>query len=78
MPSAIHGLSEDAMWDAVSRRDPALDGRFFFCVATTGIYCRPSCPARPLRRNVGFARSAAEAEALGHRPCKRCGPERLA
>lgn len=58
------------------RRDPAFDGRFFVGVKTTGIYCRPVCPARqPLTRNVAFYPSAAAAEAAGLRPCLRCRPE---
>jgi AraC family transcriptional regulator of adaptative response / DNA-3-methyladenine glycosylase II len=57
-------------------RDPAYDGRFFILVRTTRVYCRPVCPVRlPLRRNVGFAPSAAAAEAAGFRPCLRCRPE---
>jgi methylphosphotriester-DNA--protein-cysteine methyltransferase len=56
-------------------RDASFDGRFFYSVATTGIYCRPSCPARsPKRGHVRFHDSAREAEAAGFRPCKRCKP----
>ena len=59
------------------RRDRAADGRFVIGVLTTGIYCRPSCPARaPKRENVRFYASSAEAEAAGLRPCKRCAPDR--
>ena len=58
------------------RRDPAFDGVFFTAVATTRIYCRPVCPARPpLTKNVAFYPSAAAAEAAGYRPCLRCRPE---
>jgi AraC family transcriptional regulator of adaptative response / DNA-3-methyladenine glycosylase II len=58
------------------RRDPAFDGVFFIGVKSTGIYCRPVCPARqPLVRNVTFWPSAAAAEAAGFRPCLRCRPE---
>ena len=58
------------------RRDPAYDGRFFIAVKTTGIYCRPVCPARqPLTKNVAFYQSAAVAERHGYRPCLRCRPE---
>jgi len=57
-------------------RDPAFDGVVFVGVHSTGIYCRPVCPARqPLSRNVRYYRSAAEAEAAGLRPCLRCRPE---
>lgn len=55
-----------------------LDGEFYCCVKTTGVYCRPSCAGRPLRKNVFFVASRAEAEAAGMRPCKRCRPDRLA
>jgi AraC family transcriptional regulator, regulatory protein of adaptative response / DNA-3-methyladenine glycosylase II len=57
-------------------RDPRFDGRFFVAVLTTGIYCRPVCPARlPARDNVRFYPSAAAAEEAGYRPCRRCRPE---
>jgi len=66
---------DDARWTAVMARDAAFDGRFFYSVATTGIYCRPSCAARrPKRVHVRFHDSAREAEAAGFRPCKRCKP----
>jgi AraC family transcriptional regulator of adaptative response/methylated-DNA-[protein]-cysteine methyltransferase len=61
---------------AMQRRDPAFDGRFFVGVTSTGIYCRPVCPARtPLPRNCTFHASAAQAQAAGFRACKRCRPE---
>lgn len=64
------------LYDAFCRRDAALDGVVFVAVKTTGIYCRPVCPARtPLARNVRFFRSAAAAERAGFRPCLRCRPE---
>lgn len=57
-------------------RDAAFDGVFFIGVKTTGIYCRPVCPARqPLTKNVIFYPNAAAAEAAGLRPCLRCRPE---
>lgn len=60
-------------------RDPRFDGRFFIGVLTTGIYCRPVCPARmPARDNVRFYASAAAAEDAGYRPCRRCRPETAA
>jgi AraC family transcriptional regulator of adaptative response/methylated-DNA-[protein]-cysteine methyltransferase len=63
-------------YDAMTRRDPAADGVFFVAVRSTGIYCRPICPARlPLRRNVTFYRTAAAAQEAGYRPCLRCRPE---
>jgi AraC family transcriptional regulator of adaptative response/methylated-DNA-[protein]-cysteine methyltransferase len=68
-------LNDDFCWKAVQERDAAQDGRFYFGVLTTGVYCRPSCAARPpLRRNVRFFESPAQAEAAGLRACKRCRP----
>jgi len=64
-----------ASWDAVRARDRSYDGKFYYSVATTGVYCRPSCPARLARReNVAFHASCADAERSGYRPCKRCKP----
>lgn len=66
----------DPRWAAVATRDAQADGRFFYSVKTTGVYCRPSCAARPARpENVAFHASAADAEAAGFRPCKRCKPD---
>lgn len=63
-------------WRAVTERDPAADGQFFYSVSTTGVYCRPSCPSRQaLRKHVRFHASCAAARAAGFRPCKRCQPE---
>ena len=63
-----------ARWRAIANRD-ATANDFAYAVRTTGIYCRPSCPARLARRaNVGFFDSPALAEAAGFRPCKRCRP----
>lgn len=68
-------LSDDERWNAVMARDVRLDGHFYYAVTTTGVYCRPSCPARRPRRNhVCFHDSAAAAEAAGFRPCMRCKP----
>jgi len=65
-----------AHYAALQRRDPALDGVVFVAVRTTGVYCRPVCPARtPLAQNVEFYPSAAAAERSGYRPCLRCRPE---
>jgi AraC family transcriptional regulator of adaptative response/methylated-DNA-[protein]-cysteine methyltransferase len=67
---------DEARWAAFAARDPAADGRFFVAVKTTGIYCRPSCPAkRPNRGNVRFYATAEQAEQAGFRPCKRCKPD---
>lgn len=69
-------LDQDACYRAVLTRDARFDGRFFGCVKTTGIYCRPVCPARPPRRdNMTFVVSAAAAEEAGFRACLRCRPE---
>jgi AraC family transcriptional regulator of adaptative response / DNA-3-methyladenine glycosylase II len=69
-------LDEDNCYAALTRRDPTLDGLFLVAVRTTGVYCRPICPARiPLRRNTRFFRTAAEAQEAGFRPCLRCRPE---
>jgi AraC family transcriptional regulator of adaptative response / DNA-3-methyladenine glycosylase II len=69
-------LDIPALYEAFRRRDPAWDGIVFVAVKTTGVYCRPICPARtPLARNVKFYRSAAAAEHAGFRPCLRCRPE---
>lgn len=68
-------LDEDQCWEAVLRRDAGRDGRFVTGVLSTGVYCRPSCPARrPKRENVRFFASPAEAEAAGLRACLRCRP----
>src|SRR5436190_6833571 len=67
----------DPRWAAVAARDASADGRFFYSVKTTGVYCRPSCAARPARpENVAFHDSVADAEQAGFRPCKRCRPDR--
>jgi len=63
-------------WQAVVDRDSSLDGRFVFAVASTGIFCRPSCPARrPRRENVAFFDHAQQAEQAGYRACLRCRPK---
>ena len=65
----------DPRWAAVLARDPAADGRFFYAVSTTGVYCRPSCPSRRARpEHVRFFDSADEAERAGFRACRRCRP----
>ncbi len=65
----------ETCWQAVRQRDRAYNGRFWFSVRTTGVYCLPSCAARPpLRRNVAFHTSPDAAEAAGFRACKRCKP----
>ncbi len=67
--------TDTARWRAVARRDKSADGAFFYSVRTTGIYCRPSCPAKLAHRgNVVFHATPADAERAGFRPCKRCRP----
>ncbi|HEU0230329.1 MAG TPA: AlkA N-terminal domain-containing protein, partial [Burkholderiaceae bacterium] len=69
-------LNPDACYRAVCSRDARFDGRFFTGVKTTGIYCRPICPARtPQLKNVVFFPTAAAAQEAGFRPCLRCRPE---
>jgi len=66
----------DPRWASVVSRDSAADGNFVYSVKTTGVYCRPSCGARPARpENVQFHSTCADAESAGFRPCKRCKPE---
>ncbi len=66
----------DPRWAAVVARNAAADGTFFYSVATTGVYCRPSCAARLARpENVRFHATRADAERAGFRPCKRCKPD---
>ncbi len=69
-------LDDESCYRAVKARDRRFDGVFYTAVRTTGIYCRPSCPARtPAYRNVSFHPSAASAQAAGYRACKRCLPD---
>ena len=69
-------LRPEACYRAVQARDARYDGRFFTCVKSTGIYCRPICPARPPKLvNCTFVPTAAAAQAAGFRPCLRCRPE---
>src|SRR6185369_3838468 len=80
MPAKHHALTtadrNDPRWAAVRSRDPRADGTFVYSVRTTGVYCRPSCAARPARpENVAFHPTAAAAEQSGFRPCRRCKPD---
>lgn len=69
-------LPIDQAWDAVVSRSREADGRFVFAVTTTGIYCRPGCPARrPRREHVRFFAAPADARAAGFRACRRCDPD---
>jgi len=71
-------LDPDTAWAAFMRRDRAWDGRVIGAVKTTGIYCKPSCPAkRPKREHVEFFATGAEARAAGYRSCLRCKPDEV-
>jgi AraC family transcriptional regulator of adaptative response / DNA-3-methyladenine glycosylase II len=69
-------MDDDACYRAIATRDRRFDGRLFVAVTTTGVYCRPFCPApTPRRKNVRFFHTAAAAQEAGFRPCLRCRPE---
>ncbi|MEW2404075.1 AlkA N-terminal domain-containing protein [Streptomyces sp. NPDC046862] len=69
-------MDEETRYEAVRSRDARFDGEFFFAVETTGIYCRPSCPAvTPKQRNVRYYTTAAAAQGAGFRACRRCRPD---
>jgi len=70
--------ADDPRWNAVLARDDQRDGEFVFAVSSTGVYCRPSCPARrPQRENVEFFLRPEQAEQAGYRACLRCRPKSL-
>src|SRR5438094_345249 len=70
-------VNQPELWNAVVSRDASRDGSFVFAVRSTGIYCRPSCPARrPKREQVCFFSLPEAAEQAGFRACKRCHPRR--
>ena len=75
-----NNLAQDELfWQAVKERDRSFDGKFYFAVATTGVYCRPTCAGRlPLRKNVRFFATREEAERAGFRACLRCRPADVA
>src|SRR5690606_18350271 len=69
-------IDDDAAYAALASHDPRFDGVFFVGVTSTGIYCRPICPAKtPMRKNCRFFAGAEAAEKAGFRPCLRCRPE---
>ncbi len=73
--AAARAVERDPRWQKVVARDRAADGDFVYAVRTTGVYCRPSCAARPAKpENVAFFAGPAEAEAAGFRACRRCTP----
>jgi AraC family transcriptional regulator, regulatory protein of adaptative response / methylated-DNA-[protein]-cysteine methyltransferase len=70
--------ANDPRWPRITTRDKAADGQFWYSVATTGVYCRPSCPSRTANpKNVRIYDNIASAKAAGFRPCKRCNPDGL-
>jgi len=76
--ATVTRLDPDTAWAAFMRRDRSWDGRIIGAVTTTGIYCKPSCPARrPKREHVIFYSSTDEARAAGFRPCMRCKPDEV-
>jgi len=73
---ALPGMDDEQRYQAAVSKDRRFDGVFFIAVTSTGIYCRPSCPAiTPKRQNMRFYRSAAAAQDAGFRACKRCRPD---
>src|ERR1017187_9363822 len=74
-PKTHSGAADEPRWKAVLARDSARDGEFVFAVASTGVYCRPSCAARrPRRENVTLYSRPEQAEKAGFRACLRCRP----
>ena len=69
--------NDDAKWQAVATRNTDAAGHFYYAVKTTGVYCRPDCPGRPLRKNVVFFEDTAAAVRAGFRACKRCKPDQV-
>ena len=77
-PAAMPRIDTDAAWAAFARRDRRWDGQVIGAVTTTGIYCKPSCPARrPKREHVEFFADGDAARARGYRPCLRCKPDEV-
>lgn len=71
-------IESDPRWEKLLARDRSADGQFWYSVATTKVYCRPSCPSRRARpENITLHDSLAQAKATGYRPCKRCKPDGL-
>src|SRR5580692_9199690 len=74
--TGVPALDDERRYQAAVSKDPRFDGVFFIAVTSTGIYCRPSCPAiTPKRENMRFYRGAAAAQEAGFRACKRCRPD---
>src|ERR1700759_845614 len=76
--NTLPSVAADPRWARVLARDRSADGHLWYSVATTGVYCRPSCPSRTANpKNVQLHDTLASARATGFRPCKRCNPEGL-
>lgn len=76
LKSAPLPVADDPRWARIVARDKSADGEFWYSVATTGVYCRPSCPSRRANpRNVQVHGTLDQARATGFRPCRRCNPE---
>ena len=76
MMTTTPSAADDPRWARIVARDKAADGHLWYSVATTGIYCRPSCPSRIANpKNVRLHDSVASARASGFRPCRRCNPD---
>lgn len=74
--SAIPSVADDPRWARIVARDKTVDGHFWYSVATTGVYCRPSCPSRVANPgNVQLHDTLGDAKATGFRPCRRCNPD---
>jgi AraC family transcriptional regulator of adaptative response / DNA-3-methyladenine glycosylase II len=74
--TSLSGLDDEQQYQAAISKDARFDGVFFIAVSSTGIYCRPSCPAiTPKREHMGYYRTAAAAQEAGYRACKRCRPD---
>src|SRR5882724_1681822 len=71
-------MADDPRWALVVGRDKTADGQLWYSVATTGVYCRPSCPSRTANpKNVQLHDTLDSARATGFRPCRRCNPDGL-
>src|SRR5512145_1496039 len=69
-------VANDPRWASIVAKSVGADGSFYYSVRTTGVYCRPSCPARRARpENVQFHATREDAERAGFRPCRRCRPD---
>ena len=74
--ASLPSVAEDPRWTRIVTRDKSADGRFWYSVSTTGIYCRPSCPSRTANpKNVALHDTLESARATGFRPCRRCNPD---